>query len=1211
MSNRPEQDHQPDGSQPSPEEIGRLLRDHPALFQKLLDAIPNPVFYKNADLVYLGCNQAFADYVGIPRQQVIGSTLEEVWDARQADRYRRMDRQLLEQRTSQRYEHRLQGADGRIRYVVFDKAIFTDPNGKPAGLVGIITDITSRKKLEDFLEIQRDLAVKLAGFSSLDESLQAITDAAMRIEGVDAAGVYVTSDDDGLELACHAGLSSEFARAMRTFPPDSPQVELVQRGQPVYAPYAEVAKEISAVPLHDGLRAMAILPLVYGGRTRACLNLASRSTDEFTHETRQTLESVVSQLGQVIARSQAYSRLEESEHRYRILFETSPAGVIVTDTRGTVLHANQRAATMLGQPAFDLVGSSASRFAVHPERLMELIERVQEEETIRDVDAVARRADGQIIDLLLSASSLTWNDAPAILTILEDITQRRRAETELQDHRNRLEELVQQRTSDLQETTRKLREEVRQRSKAEGELRRSEQRLRAILSSTPDVIFILSAEGRYLDIFTARPELLAAPTDQLLSRTIHEILPAEVAQPCQAVIDAAMDSRQVQRIDYEVVLPSGDTRWFAASVATADTDEGEGVIWVARDVTERKQAEQALQEAERRFTEALKTSRNVLYRFNVKQDRYDYVSDYIEKISGQSVETWLGKSMEDSLAEIHPDDLPGTQRAVEQAVAEASDRNASVVLEYRRRVADGRYVWVSDWATVLLDEQGRMESIVGAAYDVTEKKLAEQQLRAARDELEQRVRQRTAELARSEAQWRSLVRTAPGIICRMDLNGKILYANQNPPGVPYDIVGTFAFDYLSDDLKATLRQRIEHAVRTGQPETLEFPYMGEENQTRWYSARFGPVHDGECVAGLTGIATDITDLKEAERRIRQERDHSAQIIKRTPAIICGIAPDGRTTFLNPAGQMATGYRESEIVGVNWWKKMYPGEYYKQVDDLFDAFRQGEVRDYEMTLVACDGSQRIISWNSISRYDEDGELLEIVGFGVDVTRRRQAEQELQRVHAQLMTAQETERRRLAAELHDSVSQQLFALQLQAKRLISSASDPKIRESIDAIADQCNNVIRETRAVSRGLYPSTLLSMGLDPALRQLGSEFDGETRCHTSTSENVRELRFPGEVEIALFRIAQEAIGNAIRHGKARNVYLLLDYRPDRLLLRIEDDGLGFDVANGHGTGLGLSTMSERAKSIDAELSITSQPGETVLTVFLSVAPQTGNSSCNP
>ena len=149
----------------------------------------------------------------------------------------------------------------------------------------------------------------------------------------------------------------------------------------------------------------------------------------------------------------------------------------------------------------------------------------------------------------------------------------------------------------------------------------------------------------------------------------------------------------------------------------------------------------------------------------------------------------------------------------------------------------------------------------------------------------------------------------------------------------------------------------------------------------------------------------------AEEALRREKEYFAHIISAAPFIFVGIKPDGTTTFVNPAIQQITGYEPDELVGKNWWHAFYPGEEYRQVEQLFKAFEQGEVVSHEMTLTTKTGEKRCVSWNSVNRFNEQGEIIEVIGIGSDVTDRQRAEEALRQ--------SERDYRELFDQAHDAI------------------------------------------------------------------------------------------------------------------------------------------------------------------------------------------------
>ncbi len=229
---------------------------------------------------------------------------------------------------------------------------------------------------------------------------------------------------------------------------------------------------------------------------------------------------------------------------------------------------------------------------------------------------------------------------------------------------------------------------------------------------------------------------------------------------------------------------------------------------------------------------------------------------------------------------------------------------------------------------------------------------------------------------------------------------------------------------------------------------------------------------------------------------------------------------------------------------------------------------------------------------------------IAGLLVQADRRRQVEKRLSSSQAELRSgyerirdlgkrllgAQEEERARIARELHDDISQQMAMLSIDLQRLGRDGQDR--RSDAERLAtqalDRAEAVAKNLRDLSHRLHPAHLRLMGLVPALSGLQRELSTEDTAVTFSHENV-PAALSHDLALCLFRIAQEALQNAVRHGRAKSVSVCLRGTLDGLVLTIDDDGVGFDVEAARG-GLGLISMGERAEQVGGTLQIRSQPG---------------------
>jgi signal transduction histidine kinase len=236
------------------------------------------------------------------------------------------------------------------------------------------------------------------------------------------------------------------------------------------------------------------------------------------------------------------------------------------------------------------------------------------------------------------------------------------------------------------------------------------------------------------------------------------------------------------------------------------------------------------------------------------------------------------------------------------------------------------------------------------------------------------------------------------------------------------------------------------------------------------------------------------------------------------------------------------------------------------------------------------------------------LLAIHGIVRDITRRLRYEEHQRQLYRSLMSVRDEERRRLAGDLHDSLGQGLVALQIALRGLAEDAGRcphrvgpcSMLSQVVGLSGSQCERLIQEVRSLCHGLYPPTLESMGLVGALSQLAGDFARDMRLKLRLAMPRGHSRLSREAEISLYRIAQEAMVNAHRHGRASRIELRLAGRDGQVILEIIDNGRGFDPQRPPHCGLVLTSMRERLTGLAGRLESASRPGRTCLRACLPV-----------
>jgi signal transduction histidine kinase len=251
----------------------------------------------------------------------------------------------------------------------------------------------------------------------------------------------------------------------------------------------------------------------------------------------------------------------------------------------------------------------------------------------------------------------------------------------------------------------------------------------------------------------------------------------------------------------------------------------------------------------------------------------------------------------------------------------------------------------------------------------------------------------------------------------------------------------------------------------------------------------------------------------------------------------------------------------------------------------------------------DATTRWIATRGRVERDGNGQPIQLLGVSIDITERRRAEEEARSLSGRLISAQEDERARLAAALHDDITQRLALLSIDAGRAERSLADRGAQQYLSSIRSHLTRLSDDVHSLCYALHPSILRDLGLTEALKAECERFNKVGPIHLDFSV-VGIPADPSEaVALCLFRVAQEALRNASRHSYASSIELTLRAVNDELELAIRDDGIGFDPKQKQARpSLGLASMRERLSLVGGTLRIESAPGRG--TTVLASAPLT-------
>jgi PAS domain S-box-containing protein len=291
-------------------------------------------------------------------------------------------------------------------------------------------------------------------------------------------------------------------------------------------------------------------------------------------------------------------------------------------------------------------------------------------------------------------------------------------------------------------------------------------------------------------------------------------------------------------------------------------------------------------------------------------------------------------------------------------------------------------------------------------------------------------------------------------------------------------------------------------------------------------------------------------------------------------------------YVSPQIETALGFSQSEWLEdpVRWYQQIHPDDKMRWSVEAAEMFLSGKPLRSAYRVMARDGRVLWFQCEAKMIRREDGRPWFIHGVGFDITERKGLEEAILEISAR-------EQRRIGQDLHDGLGQHLTGIAFMSKVLEEKLSDKSLPEAVEAaqIVKMLNQAIDNTRQLARGLHPVAAEPLGLMSALKKWASEVEG--LFHIGCSFQCEKPLQIHDANLAthLYRIAQEAVNNAIRHGKSRNIVIGLSGKNGTGSLTIQDDGEGFPEKQADHPGVGLSIMNYRADMVGGSLKV--QPNE--------------------
>ena len=695
--------------------------------------------------------------------------------------------------------------------------------------------------------------------------------------------------------------------------------------------------------------------------------------------------------------------------------------------------------------------------------------------------------------------------------------------------------------------------------------------LQALIDASTESVLLVDTQGTVVAINKTAARRLGREVKETIGQSVYAFLDPDVSKSRKARINEVQTLRRpVQFVDER----SGKRYHHSLCPVFDPKGNVEKVAIFAQDVTVQYQAMDALLESESKYRLVVD---HATIGIVVTQDgQLKFVNPQAVSLSGYSKAELTSGPFVDF---VHPDD-----RAMVMEYHLRRLIGADVPETYHLRIIskDGQAKWLENKGVLITWED--KPATLNFLADISERKLIEEAL------------------SKSEFEKQAILDASIDRIRYVDPDMKIIWANKTVStelGIPpEEIIGRFCYqlDRGRDapcegcpTLKARVTGRIERAV-------MYYPAKGGTGKERCWDAYSVPIMDEKDeITAFIQIARDITEQKNAERALRESEERFRQIVEDAPFGYYRVGKDGLWQYVNSEYERLHGFSRQEIIGQSF-ELTQPDDFKAQASDNVRRALAGQTVKGELGRHFKDGSFGYHEF-SIHPVYQDREIVAVEGFINDLTERKQAESLVRNLSQMLLQAQERERQMISYELHDRVAQNLSLLRILCNTLFDgpAAPAPEFREKITNFAGLIDQTIKTVRDLAYDLRPPGLDQMGLVQSLEIYCEEFSQNSGIKIDfQAVGLPEVKLGADAEIHLYRLVQEGLNNIRKHAAAGRAGIRLVGSSPNIILRIEDDGKGFDVqarelALDNEKRMGLRSMRERVNLLGGRMEIQSQP----------------------
>jgi diguanylate cyclase (GGDEF)-like protein/PAS domain S-box-containing protein len=694
---------------------------------------------------------------------------------------------------------------------------------------------------------------------------------------------------------------------------------------------------------------------------------------------------------ELLQHKQTEEALFQSQEKFAKAFQTSPYAIAITRLQdGKFIDVNDAFVAITGYSKEEVLAETSIGLNLweNEKDREEMVSILRQGLPVVGKEYKFRKKNGETLTSLFSAQIVRISEDPCLLSSIEDITERK---------------------------------------KAEEAIKRSENFLNALLDALPLPVFYKDDQRRYLGCNKAFEEFFGSKKEQMMGKTVFDMNPPELARIYDAKDKELLESKQKQHYESQVQNKRGEIRevLFNKAIFTDKGGKVKGLIGTILDITDRKKAEETLRESEERYRFIAEHTADHIWIMDMEM-HFTYSNTSVIGILGYTVSEFLAKDISEIFT---PASLAVAKKILQEELAQEnnpkSDPNRSRTLESEHYRKDGKTVWLESSLTFIRDASLKPVGIMGISRDVSERKFAERLIHVRLllfefaathrlDEVLQKTLDEVTALVESpigfyhfvEPDQKTLSLQAWSTLTVREFckaKGKGMHYGIDQAGVWVDCVyerrPVIHNDYMSlphrkglpEGHAPVVRELVVPIMRGGRIVTI----LGVGNKNSDYNDK-----DVEVVSYVADIAWEITERKRAEEELKQREEQVRLLLNSTAEAIYGVDMQGNCTFANPSCLRMLGFNSMQsILGGNMHELIhhsYPDGHPMRMDQcaMMQALREGVgVHRDDEVFWRTDGKGFPVEYWSYPQIT-NGKITGAVVTFIDITERKQAEKQIQ-------------------------------------------------------------------------------------------------------------------------------------------------------------------------------------------------------------------------